>query len=129
MDQRKPISILLVEDDLTASEVICSMLEMAFPHVRIYCADNGQNGLESFKTYKSDIVITDINMPEMDGVQMIDCICAIKPDVLAIVITAHSDKKNIERITSTMPGAELVPKPIDFGTLFASVNRCIAALK
>lgn len=128
MNSQRQISILLVEDDLNASEIICSMLEMFFPQARIYSAGDGRAGLDSFRTHQPDIVITDINMPRMDGVQMLDHIYTLKPDAQVIVITAHSDLNNLDRINSVCAGALLVPKPIDFECLYKSAKRCIASL-
>lgn len=128
MSSQCPFSILLVDDDQGAREIVCSMLELYFPQARIYNAGDGKQGLDSFRIYLPDIVITDINMPDMDGVQMLDQIYALKPEVRVIIITAHSDKHNLDRITSTCTGALMVSKPIDFECLFKSVKRCIASL-
>jgi YesN/AraC family two-component response regulator len=128
MDPHQPISILLVEDDETACEIIISMLAMRFPHARIHSAGDGNAGLECFRRHLPDIVITDINMPDMDGVRLIGNFPGIKPDARVIVVTAHSDRLNLERITSTGVDVELVLKPIDFETLFSSINRSIASL-
>lgn len=128
MSSPRQISILLVEDDRDASEIISSMLELFFPLANIFTATDGREGLDSFRTLRPDIVITDINMPDMDGVQMLDRIYALKPDARVIVITAHSDRKNLDRINSVCAGALLVPKPIDFEFLYKSAKRCIASL-
>jgi DNA-binding NarL/FixJ family response regulator len=125
---QRQIAMLLVEDDPNASEIIYSMLEMFFPQARIYSAADGKQGLDTFRAHRPDIVITDINMPDMDGVQMLDQIYALKPDARVIVITAHSDRKNLDRINSVCAGALMVPKPIDFEFLFKSAKRCIASL-
>jgi CheY-like chemotaxis protein len=128
MALHQPISILLVEDDECACEIISSMLAMGFPHAQIHIAGDGKTGLECFRRHLPDIVITDINMPEMDGVSMLGNMPSIKPDARVIVVTAHSDKLNLERITSAGVAVELVPKPIDFESLFASIKRCITSL-
>ncbi len=73
------------------------------------------------------IVITDINMPELDGVQMVSTIFDSNPETRVVMITAHSDRQNIKKITSLGMNVELVFKPVDFENLFASIDRCIAA--
>ena len=128
MTKERQISILLVEDDQDACGIIHSMLEMFFPAALIYAAGDGQAGLDSFRQYMPDIIITDINMPDMDGVQMLDRIYALKPGVQIIVATAHSDRYNLKRIASICSGALMVPKPIDFEHLYKTTKRCIAAL-
>ena len=128
MDSHQPIAILLVEDEESSREVISSMLVMMFPQAHILCAVNGQEGFDCFRRHQPEVVITDINMPDMNGVELLDAIFAIKPETGSIVVTAHSDNNNLERIFSTGRHIELVPKPIDFGILISSINRCIAAL-
>lgn len=125
VDQPLPFSILLVDDDEYACEILRSMLAKKYPHASIHSAENGNIGLECVRRYQPDIVISDINMPEMDGVRMLVSISEIRPDTRVIVVTAHSDSQNLERITSTGINIEFVFKPIDFAALFNAINRCI----
>jgi YesN/AraC family two-component response regulator len=62
---RPSISILIVEDDDLTREILAAMLGERLPEVPLYMAINGRTGLELFKTHTPNIVITDINMPEM----------------------------------------------------------------
>lgn len=128
MDVRQQLSILLVEDDKSSSDILHSMLSMRFPAARIFSAGDGNEGLDCIRSHEPDIVITDINMPEMDGFGILAGIPAIKPDIRVIVVTAHSDRQNLERITSTGVDVEIVHKPLDFKELFAAITRCIASL-
>lgn len=129
MTQCKPVSILLVEDDENAREIVGSMLTMAFPDMQFYSAGNGKTGLDLFQAYQPDIVITDISMPEMDGIQLLGNILGRKPDTRIIVITAHSEKQKISTITATNIDIDLILKPVDFGALMASINRFITAMQ
>lgn len=130
MKQHQPVSILLVEDEKDACEVISSMLEMKFPATQLYCAANGKIGLDLFGMNLPDIVITDINMPEMDGLKMLDIIHTVKPDSCVIVVTAYSSTHYhyLKQIVASSALVELVPKPINFEILFAAVQRCIESL-
>jgi YesN/AraC family two-component response regulator len=127
VDLQKQISILLVEDDECACEILHSMLSMRYPHATIHSAGGGKDGLDFICRCQPDIVITDINMPEMNGIEMLGNLVAIKPDTHVIVVTAHSDLQNLEKITSTGIGVELVPKPVDFEILFALIKRCLTS--
>jgi len=84
------ISILLVEDDQATLKLLATILNKRIPDVALYTANNGRTGLELFKTHRPDIVITDINIPEMGGEQMADKIRAIKTDTKFIAVTGKN---------------------------------------
>jgi YesN/AraC family two-component response regulator len=120
------ISILLVEDDKDTLEILATILPTKFPDVALHTANNGRVGLELFKTHMPDIVITDINMPEMGGVQMANKIKEIKPNVKIIVLTADTGKATLEN--SVGEGFEIdhyIMKPVNFGLLFAAIEKCL----
>lgn len=85
----KKLTILIVEDEKDAREALKSMVELDFKYV--YEAENGCEGLEVYQKYKPDIILTDIQMPCMSGIEMLDEIRKNSADVLAIFISAHSD--------------------------------------
>jgi DNA-binding response OmpR family regulator len=123
------ISILYVEDDMDTLELLTTILADKFPDVALYSASNGRMGLELFKEHLPDIVITDINMPELNGVQMTDKIRAIKPDAKIIVLTADDGKATMEYAVGK--GFEIdhyILKLIDFRVLFAAIKWCLERL-
>jgi two-component system, chemotaxis family, chemotaxis protein CheY len=58
----------------------------------ISTAQNGRLAVEAFKKEPADVVTMDITMPEMDGIECVEKLVAIKPDVLILIISALSDK-------------------------------------
>lgn len=58
----------------------------------IATASNGRIAVETFKKQPADVVTMDITMPEMDGIECVEKLVGIKPDVLILVISALSDK-------------------------------------
>jgi two-component system chemotaxis response regulator CheY len=58
----------------------------------IATASNGRLAVEAFKKEPADVVTMDITMPEMDGIECVEKLVAIKPDVLILVISALADK-------------------------------------
>ncbi len=58
----------------------------------IATASNGRLAVEAFKKEPADVVTMDITMPEMDGIECVEKLVAIKPDVLILIISALSDK-------------------------------------
>src|SRR5690242_12765743 len=114
------ISLLLVEDDDTSRKTLATMLSRKFPEVTVYTAANGRDGLELFKTHTPQIVVTDINMPEMGGAQMADKIRAIVPDTRFIVITADTGMASQQQVDCE--GFEVdhyILKPVSIAHLFA----------
>lgn len=84
------ISLLYVEDD-PATRTLCSrFMRSRFPDVELYIAENGKIGLDLYKVHSPNIVITDINMPIMDGIQMTRLIKGINSEVTVIAISANS---------------------------------------
>ena len=122
---RPPFSLLIVEDDPAASDILARMIGLEFPGCTIYRADNGVQGLELFKELAPDIIITDVNLPKLDGSEMVREIRALDADATYIVLTAFSDSAISDRFgeTGASPCAYLL-KPIDFVKLFAAIERC-----
>ncbi|MGP1450547.1 MAG: response regulator [Wolinella sp.] len=83
------ISILYVEDEENIRNVLTKILLRKFRDVII--ARNGAEGIEQYEAHHPDIIITDIRMPEMNGLEMIEHIRAINPEVPVIITTAFTD--------------------------------------
>lgn len=87
------LSVLLVEDDPLSRDVLKDFLENSVEHY--YDAGNGAEGLEVFKAFHPNIVVTDIMMPQMDGLEMMHEIKKIDPGVHFILVTALEDMQFI----------------------------------
>ncbi len=85
----KDVSILYVEDEESIREGYGRALHRISNN--IYTAQNGQEGLEIFKKHRPDIVISDIKMPIMNGIDMLKFIRKIDPHCQVIFTTAHND--------------------------------------
>jgi len=118
-------SLLFVEDDIMVCLSVGRILARQFPDASVYTAENGQIGLELFREHTPEIVITDINMPVMDGIEMAGKIRSIKTDTKFIVLTGYSDNNYLDRF-SAIGFDDYIVKPIDFGKLFAAIEKCRA---
>ena len=127
--QKSPstLSLLVVEDDDDAMEVLLLMIPLKYPGITIYTAGNGKNGVELFRERMPDIVITDIMMPEMDGFQMAEEIKSIKGDTRFIVFTGCTSKTDLAK-SSEIGVSDYIVKPIDFNILFAAIEKCMAEI-
>lgn len=121
-------SLLFVEDDEIVCLSIGHILARQFPDATVYTAENGLTGLELFKAHIPEIVITDINMPVMDGIEMASRIKSISNETKLIVLTGYSDKNHLERF-SNAGFDDYIVKPVDFGKLFAAIEKCRAEIR
>ena len=102
------LTLLYVEDDKEIAQAFISYLSKIFKEV-IY-AENGEEGLTLYKQDEFDLVITDINMPKMNGMDMAKEIRDIRSDQNIIIISAHTELDNF--ITSIKLGIDgYVVKP------------------
>ncbi|MBI9110911.1 response regulator [Maridesulfovibrio ferrireducens] len=84
------MSKILVIDDEKATLNMFKMLLSVYGH-EVLTAENGEIGIELFDTEKPDLVMTDIKMPGVDGLQVLGRIKAMSPEAEVIVITGHGD--------------------------------------
>ena len=91
-------------------------------------AHNGVEALEVLRREEDvDMVISDINMPQMDGLTLLEQIPQVDPNVRSIIISAYGDMKNIR--TAMNRGAfDFVTKPLDFDDLQITIDRTLAHL-
>ncbi|WP_372999130.1 response regulator [Sulfurimonas sp.] len=85
------IRVLYVEDDKAIQHEIHDFLGRFFP--TIILADNGEEGLQLYKTGHYDIVISDINMPKMNGIEMVNAIKEINEEQKVIITSAYNEPK------------------------------------
>ena len=121
------ISFLCMEDDHATRKLLGKMISLKFPDVLLHLAENGKVGLELFKEHAPEIIITDVNMPVMDGITMATEIKAINPRTTIIVVSAYSNTEYL--LNSIEIGINhYILKPIDFNELFNSISKSIAGL-
>ncbi len=83
-------------------------------------AQNGKEAIEVFKKVQPDVITMDLTMPEMDGIECIETLMALNPDIIILVISALSDKATgIEALEKGARG--FVCKPFSDEVLMASL--------
>ncbi len=95
--------ILVVDDEQDILETIVNTLEIEFDEgqVIIDVAENGVEALRSFQSGKKyDLIVTDLNMPEMDGIELTEKIKQLGLSIPVIVFTGHGDIEEQEKLTS-----------------------------
>ncbi|MFA7384185.1 MAG: response regulator [Desulfurivibrionaceae bacterium] len=118
---RFDITILYAEDDATTREEIEQFLRHRVE--RVLVAEDGKAGLELFRQHAPDLIITDIRMPVMDGLQMVHAIHELSPEVRVIATTAHSESAYL--MLAIEAGIDhYVLKPIDMKKLHSIIGKC-----
>jgi signal transduction histidine kinase len=123
-----PIPILCVEDDKSVRELLLSLLVLKYRDQRFFSADNGLAGLEKFKELQPAIVITDISMPELDGISMAARIKESAPETIIIALTAHSETDKLLRAIEVGINYYVL-KPLDLEKLCAVLDKSINTVR
>lgn len=118
----KELIILVVEDEIKTRESLINVLSERFS--KVIGAQNGDEGLKKFKKFKPDLVITDIAMPIMDGLDMAREIKEISDDVPIVVLSAYSEKERLLRSIDIGIDKYLI-KPVDIEKLFKVLDYLI----
>jgi two-component system nitrogen regulation response regulator GlnG len=106
----KPLRVWVVDDDQSVRWVLEKALRQADMDTRSF--ERGELLLEALESDEPDVLITDVRMPGMDGLTLLDRLSRQSPDLPVIVVTAHSDLENA--VAAYQGGAfEYLPKPFD----------------
>jgi diguanylate cyclase (GGDEF)-like protein/PAS domain S-box-containing protein len=119
--ERYDISLLYVEDERVTREQISRILQRIV--TELYVAENGQEGLELYREKRPDIIMTDIMMPHMNGLEMAREIRRLDQDSQIIMLTAYSDTEYLLECIS-LGINQYAQKPVDFSQLAAAIEAC-----
>jgi len=121
----KSVHVLYVEDDEILRDTMLTALEMYFK--KVVTAKDGKEALALFEKEHFDLVITDIAMPNMDGMEMLRQIRQIDGDVPVVITSAHNELHYFQSAIGNGVDGYLI-KPIDFrefDTLFEKIMKKI----
>ena len=122
--------ILVIDDDAEIRTLVKKFLVMDGHEVDK--AENGAVGLKMAGLHQYDLVITDVIMPEQDGIGVIMELKQLFPDMRIIVMTGGSAKLSIDHLltmTKLMKADRSIAKPLDFEKLHATVREVLGAVK
>ena len=105
------LNILIVEDDLEIQQQLSSLLLYFFKNV--FVASNGKEGLEVFGSNKCDLILTDISMPLMDGIEFSREVRLLNRDQVILVLSGYIDNFVIDLIDIGVQGLILKPYNTD----------------
>ncbi|MBN1179526.1 MAG: response regulator, partial [Anaerolineae bacterium] len=112
--------ILLIDDDVRILQTFARTLRLA--DYTVFTAENGEQGLALYQQETPDIVLLDLRMPGMDGLQVLQAMRAHDSEANVILTTGHGDKDAV--IEALRAGAsDFLGKPIDQVTLESALRR------
>ena len=122
MNTDKRIKVLLVDDDPGVLQLLSMRLEAL--NFEVICADGGETALAKLQTESANIVISDLRMDGMDGIELFEKIQHRYPSIPVIVLTAHGSIK--EAVNATQKGVfSFLTKPVDKDELLSSIQQAL----
>lgn len=116
--------VLVVDDDKVLQQSVRQALE--YHHFAVETADNGKEAVNRVYGQKYDLVVMDVNMPEMDGIQALTEIKKHDPSVIVLILTAYSNVT--DAVKAVKEGAyNYLEKPISAENLVALIKRALKA--
>ncbi|EZH72899.1 Fis family transcriptional regulator [Aquimarina atlantica] len=116
--------ILVIEDEAAIRRVLVKILSEENNKYEVFEAEDGLSGIEKIKAEDYDLVLCDIKMPKMDGVEVLEAIKKIKPEIPIVMISGHGD---LDTAVNTMRlGAfDYISKPPDLNRLLNTVRNAL----
>jgi DNA-binding NtrC family response regulator len=116
--------ILIIEDEAAIRRVLSKILSEENDSYKVEEAEDGFQGIEKVKNEDYDLILCDIKMPKMDGVEVLEAVKKIKPEIPMVMISGHGD---LETAINTMRlGAfDYISKPPDLNRLLNTVRNAL----
>lgn len=119
------IAILVIDDEVPTLAMFRLILEA--DGYAVLTAENGEEGLRIFEEKRPAIVITDIKMPGMDGLEVLKQIKSAAPETEVIVITGHGDVE-LAKSSTELEACYFISKPIQIETLDLALKKATESL-
>jgi len=116
--------ILIIEDEQAIRNVLSNIISEEDKSYEVDLAENGLEGLEKLTKDSYDLVLCDIKMPKMDGIELLDKAIEIQPDITIVMISGHGDIETA--VDCIKKGAfDYISKPPDLNRLLNTVRNGI----
>ncbi len=116
--------ILVIEDESAIRRVLVKILSEENNNYQVDEAEDGLIGIEMIKKEDFDLVLCDIKMPKMDGVEVLEAIKKIKPEIPIVMISGHGDLDTAVN-TMRMGAFDYISKPPDLNRLLNTVRNAL----
>ena len=120
MDRNEKTKILLIDDEESIRRLLS--ISLGQKGYQVITAEDGEKGIELFRQERPEIVLTDIKMPDIDGLEVLRQVKALDPEAQVIVITGHGDMESaIEALK--LEASDFLNKPIRDEALMIAIKR------
>ena len=116
--------ILIIEDEASIRRVLVKILSEENPQYQVFEAEDGLIGTEMIKKDDFDLVLCDIKMPKMDGVEVLEAVKKIKPEIPMVMISGHGDLDTAVN-TMRMGAFDYISKPPDLNRLLNTIRNAL----
>lgn len=116
--------ILIIEDEASIRRVLNKILTEENTTYTVEDAEDGAAGFEKIKNTDYDLVLCDIKMPKMDGVELLEAVKKIKPEIPIVMISGHGDMETAIN-TMRLGAFDYISKPPDLNRLLNTVRNAL----
>jgi len=116
----KKLKVLLVDDEEQFVETLADRLEMRDLDATI--AHDGEEALSAVKEQEPDVIVLDLKMPGLDGIEVLKRVRKAYPSVEVIILTGHGSEKD-EEAARRLGAFDYVKKPVDLDTLVPRIRN------
>ncbi len=116
--------ILIIEDEAPIRRVLNKILSEENDMYSVQEAEDGLQGIELVKNEDFDLILCDIKMPKMDGVEVLEAIKKIKPEIPMVMISGHGDLETAIQ-TMRLGAFDYISKPPDLNRLLNTVRNAL----
>ncbi len=116
--------ILIIEDEAAIRRVLTKILSEENDTYEVEDAEDGVTGFEKIKNNDYDLVLCDIKMPKMDGVELLEAVKKIKPEIPMVMISGHGDMETAIN-TMRLGAFDYISKPPDLNRLLNTVRNAL----
>ena len=115
-------NILVVEDEKTLLKVMAGLFKPYSDRFKVFTATNGKEAVKILESKSIDLVITDLKMPEMDGIELLVYMNNNFPAVPAIVVSAFCTPR-VQKKLETLGRLKIMEKPVDIDVMSETVIK------
>lgn len=116
--------ILIIEDEASIRRVLSKIISEESDTYHVDDAEDGIIGLEKIKNTDYDLILCDIKMPKMDGVEVLEAVKKIKPEIPIVMISGHGDMETAIQ-TMRLGAFDYISKPPDLNRLLNTVRNAL----